>query len=144
MISDILQNCAHWINNFLQIEALQRSIEKVIFYYGSLDHVWLDIHSCCIFWLAFGCFALQTLVEMLIFIVFCAKKLFLVIKPLNSILVQKNTHFFAKFWCKFLTFFSFFRFSAWKTLKFKMLTVIWSAQHPKTDRNIQHIVYTKP
>ena len=31
-------------------------------------------HHCCIFWQAFGCCALQALVEILIFSIFCAKK----------------------------------------------------------------------
>ena len=58
------------------------------------------------------------------------------IKQSTSILVQtKKKQFFDKICCKFLAFFEFF---AQKTLKMAISTSVWSGQHPKAGRNIQH------
>ena len=63
--------------------------------------------------------------------------IFMGIKQSTSVLVQtyKNV-FLAKFYCKFLAFFSFF---AQKMLKMTISTSIWCAQHPKAGQNKQQL-----
>ena len=53
----------------------------------------LLIRNCCIFWPAFGCCALQTLVEMAFFSIYCAKKL----KKARNLQQNYAKHIFLKF-----------------------------------------------
>ena len=63
---------------------------------------------------------------------------FLGIKQSTSVLVQikKNCFYLLQFAANFLLFQFFF---AAKTLKMTISTNVWSAQHPNTGRNIQHL-----
>ena len=82
------------------------------------------ITDCCIFRPAFGCCALQTLVEIVIFNVFAAKNL----KKARNLqqILAKDSFFFN------------LHQNAGRLLKMTILTSVWSAQHPNAGRNLQH------
>ena len=109
--------------------------------------------GCCIFWTAFGCCTLQTLVEICFSMFFVlkswerkkldetfGKKCFFFSLHCNAGQVFKN-QFVAKICVNFHAFSSFLLAFQHDKHKKHILTSISSAQHPNAGRNIHHLGY---
>ena len=65
---------------------------------------------------------------------------FFEIKPVTSVLVQiLKTNFLLNFAANFFVFVCFFIFST-KSIQIKILTSVWSAQHPNAGQNMQQLL----